>query len=534
MSPDPLRGGFPYPVNQLQRCGLAWSGWVFQFLERLAARRKLSCLLVASFAMAIRLAALPFFPAPYPQVHDEFSYLLGAETFASGRLTNPPHPMWVHFETFHENFQPTYQSKYPPGQALVIALGQKLFGKPWFGVWISFGLMCAALCWMLQGWMPPVYAILGTLIAIGQLGIFGQWMDSYWGGTVAAAGGCLVFGAIPRLALHNNVPAAMLGALGVLTLANSRPYEGLVATLAAFIGLLWWRHRLGRRLIGLLAPRLLVPVVLILGVGLGCMARYNYRVTGDALTLPYTVHMRTYAIASPFLILPAKRQPPVYHHEVIRRFWQEFDVNVYLKLRKNPLRRAASFYNVLPFFFTTLVGFAVLVAALVSRSRKIWLPIAAWAAIWLAVIIETFMFPHYAAPGMGLVFIPVMGALRWLRTIAGRYAAPCLLLFVLVVFIRGLGGFLDELGPPPPRQQIENALVRQGGKHLIIVAYSPSHNLDQEFVYNHADIDGSAIVWARDMGRDGNRELVNYYPDRKVWLLHPDSSSLLAPYPEPK
>ena len=131
--------------------------------KRLARRRRLAILF--SGAAGIAAAALPTVLSgiPVPWVHDEYSYLLGADTFAEGRIVNPSHPMWVHFESFHIIVQPTYAMKYPPGPSLLLALGQVVFGQPIVGVWLGMGLAAAATCWMLQAFVPSRWALLGAL-----------------------------------------------------------------------------------------------------------------------------------------------------------------------------------------------------------------------------------------------------------------------------------------------------------------------------------------------------------------------------------
>jgi len=87
--------------------------------KRVARKRGLAVAVVGATTVLLRLAILPLVPIPLPFVNDDFSFLLAADTFASGKLTNATPAMWIHFESFHITMNPTYMSMYPPAQGLV-------------------------------------------------------------------------------------------------------------------------------------------------------------------------------------------------------------------------------------------------------------------------------------------------------------------------------------------------------------------------------------------------------------------------------
>lgn len=72
------------------------------------------------------------------------------------------------------------------------------------------------------------------------------------------------------------------------------------------------------------------------------------------------------------------------------------------------------------------------------------------------------------------------------------------------------------------RARILAKLEQEPGRHVVIVRYSAGHQAGLDWVYNRADIDGSKVIWARDMGREQNVELLRYFQDRRIWLMEPD------------
>jgi hypothetical protein len=239
---------------------------------------------------------------PEPVVHDEFAYLLGARTFAEGRLTNDSPPLPEFFESPHVLVVPTYNSKYPPGQSLILALGHVLGGAPIWGVWVSCGFFAGCLCWMLQAWTTRQWALVITVLEILTLGTTTYWAQSYWGGMLAASGGALLFGGLVRTLTTVRPGPSLLLAIGVVILANTRPYEGLITTLPAATLLATWLFRSSRVQVGSKLRSFVLPVTAVFGFGVVWMGLYNRTLTGSWTTIPYRVHDVQYWNRGPFVL----------------------------------------------------------------------------------------------------------------------------------------------------------------------------------------------------------------------------------------
>jgi hypothetical protein len=518
---------------------------------RRISRHRGACVLgVFSAVIALRLALLPLIPVPVPTPHDEFSYLLGADTFAAGRLTNPPHPMWVHFETFHVNMQPTYQSMYPPAQALAIAAGQKLTGVPWAGVLLSVGVMCGAFCWMLQGWMPPQWALLGGLFAVVRYGIFSYWVNSYFGGAVAAIGGALLLGAWARLRCELTLRYVAVFVIGLFIMANSRPLEGFLFSIPFLCALVYQMARspLPRRQLIL---RIFVPGVLLLSVAAGWMLYYNWRGTGHPLTMPYMLNQASYHVSRPFLF--QKPYPPAhYNHPEMRAFYMFHELPDVLRSRSQwglGVLMERKFFCYYTFMVWPLL--LVFVPGLLLAARSPELRVVLLATLLMTAGLALQIWPahgHYAAPAAGAVLLIMLNALRALgsasqplryRLFMRAIVFSIFLWMVVPIADRLWNPFAfstDFVGPDDsiPRQiqgaTLQSRINQLPGQHLVLVHYHTFDIPSQDWIYNRADIDASKLVWARDMGREANQELLRYYPKRHIWYVDRGSGSVPIPY----
>jgi len=506
--------------------------------SRFAAHRFLAVAVLFLFVIALRIALLAQLPVPNPGIHDEFSYLLMGDTFVHGRLANSPHPLWRSFETFHVLWFPTYASKYPPAQGLVLAFGE-LLGSPWIGVLLSAAAMAAAFVWMLQAWIPARWAFLAGVLAALRLCVASYWINSYWGGAVAAIGGALVLGAFGRINRRPSLAMGILLGLGVAILFNSRPYESVFFCIPVAMAILFWLRRQFREVeTRRAALRLVViPVGVILLLAGGMMARYNWRVTGHATLPPYAYDARLHDRAAMFVWQTPK--PPIhYDNAEMENFYNQYERLAYdrswatFKSVFQDKWEHCSLAFLWPACWLLVPGIFFL-----YRDARFRLLLFTLLAVLFGYCLVVWPGPHYLAPATATVFATLVQSIRHLRTIRifrrpigaalSRVIVLALLFDVTQLVAQRLGDSQGWGGwGLSDRADLLHELESTPGKHVVLVRYGPDHSVHEEWVFNSADIDASKVIWARDLPGEVNDQLLRYYPDRTIWLATPDTGEV--------
>jgi hypothetical protein len=527
-----------------------------------------AALLLVLFWTVCRLGVLWHTGIPQPREHDEFSYLLQADIFAHGHLAMPPHPLGKFFESPHILVRPVYASKYPPGQALFLALGQRLLGSPFYGVIIGNALMLFTFCLMLYAWVPPpwplaVSAMFGLILWLGSglvpwsgsglvpwSGSF-YWANSYWGGSLAASGGALVLLGIGIFRARQAPLAGVVFAFGVLLLFWTRPYEGGVFTLMVLI--VFARELWNKRRASVFAAAL---AVLAIGCAWSCYD--NQAITGSPFRLPYVMHQRQYDVVPAFWFLPLRPEPTYSHPRLAAMLGTNgWAATAY---EENRPRRQLFGTGLIHSLGTVKISLrpAILLMLLVPAAWRdpFYRKMAIVSGVFLlALSVETWHLEHYTAPVWAALalMIAVWAERAWNLRIRKQRVGAALVLLALTspatafiyyavrlhqqISVQPIGdsSAMNVANWPERRGALIERLSKFDRRQLVIVRYpSPSWDIHHEWVYNGADIDRQRVVFAHDLGTEQDRTLLDYYPDRTALLLTFDSVSgqeHIEPYP---
>jgi len=360
---------------------------------------------------------------------------------------------------------------------------------------------------------------------------------------VPALAGCVAWGAVGRIRKSPSATQAGLLGAALIVLANSRPFEGMLFGIVALLAVMP----------KLIKPALLVPFSGVMALGACATGYYNMRTTGSLMRFAYSLNRADYAVVDAFLWQPVRAEPK-YNHTVMRDFYIGFEKNGYEAFVEHRTLQVFAKLSLVKaeivwlFFIgpALTVPFLVGLVNCIRRGQR-------WAACAVAAVSGGLLLlvwptnPHYFAPAAGCLFLLVVDGVRRICSWRmGNHAIAVLAVCVTMIPLRmvaeplGLGKtralfpmpwYTSEMTPFEERREVEQSLLGKGGKHLVIVRYSPGHSVHKEFVYNRADIDAAPIVWARELpSAEANQRLLRYYQDRKIWLLRPDESLALELY----
>jgi hypothetical protein len=372
-------------------------------------------------------------------------------------------------------------------------------------------------------------------------------MNSYWGGAVAATGGALLLGALARFVRRANTRDAILFALGLAILANSRPYEGLAFSLPALFVFARW---LFQKAPGLQRtrnrwPTAAIPIAVILLLTGAFMASYNWRLTGRPLLFPNALNVRTYHSA-PMFLFQSQQPEKQYNNQQFEDFYngwerEEYD-HSWQSVKCLTWLKSVRFFSAYAWWGALLTLPTLFFVIRDRRMRLPWITLALVAAATYAVVWSN---AHYAAPVTCIVILLYLEALRRLRVMRwkswrwGAILARTSVLLLLAdttsaIVRKQCDTFYWTCQGDTSRLAIQRKLESLPGKQLVMVHYGDDHNVHDEWVFNGAEIDSAKVIWAREISPEQDAKLFDYFQNRKIWLVTPDTdNTYLEPYAPP-
>jgi len=259
--------------------------------------------------------------------------------------------------------------------------------------------------------------------------------------------------------------------------------------------------------------------------------------------MPYTVHEATYGIAPTFLF-QKPRPEPQYNFDEIRSFHRGYELQWYLEqqsARNLPLYigfKLALF--LVAYSMNLLLAIPIVsIPALQWKKSRIGAALLVLALFLTAEMSVSWFNPAYASVILGLSILISVSGMRILNLwmVGNKRVGAGIVSIIMLVLVTSLP---TRLAHPAAlttgdtqygykRHAIAEKLKALGHDHLVLVRYGPKHDIREEWIYNDADIEGSRIVWAREVNPAEDQLLLEHFKGRRFWILQVDTE-----FPEPR
>lgn len=481
----------------------------------------------------------------FPKTHDEYSYALGMQMLARGRLWMPPHPLGDFFESFYILSRPVYASIYFPGTALMFAPTVWLNLPTWLGPAMVGGAAVALLFGIISELIDPAAAWLSVLLVLSS-----TWFRTITMMLMSQAPMLLLGLAIiwAWLRWRNNRRWYWLLATGIFAgwAAITRPIDAIAFALPVGIGFIL-------DLQGKPLPAWLKPAAMIV-VGaapfLTLQAIFDIGVTGHLWQTPYTLYLQreqpgaTFGfhtfdpIAKGQSTLPQMRKDLEFSKTYFAvhepgNFWKPWLATQHPPgFAERPAYFAMIADTTLPARFLLLLLPVGLLGLHDRRRFILWLTFPLFVLFY---VLNPFFLEHYAILLMPAAVLSLLLSVEILARTFPRYRGQIravltgLIVAAAVTGLWEINHFLvadpqyrvsDE---PLPSPLLRKSHDLHGQRAVVLFKWDPMRNWKEEPVCN-SDVawpDDAEVVRAHDRGpRDA--EIIDYYakvqPDRAFFL----------------
>ena len=297
-------------------------------------------------------------------------------------------------------------------------------------------------------------------------------------------------------------------ALGLLLLANSRPFEGALISLPICCYTLWILLR-ERTKAGVWLPGM---AVLFAGAAVHrILLSSRYRDISPFHGQPIGgngVFARPLCLANRMTPFITSSPISLFTTGTMRRCrtWEQRRRLAFL--RKWSVKAIYQWlFFVFPALSLALIG---LIPTLRARRFRVLMYTLAFACC--GFVSETWLQAHYVAVASGIVYLILLNGLRWMRVSArhhvvwlkllrGTLASIVCMFFVRLLVVPGNTfppNWASQTADIPGFRDITRIMEAKPGKQLVIVRYRPDHFWGYSWINNGYDIPTEHVIWARD------------------------------------